>query len=271
MSAERSHAFRASSLADAYERYLLPYLFEPWARELIARSAIEPGMSVLDVASGVGTVARLAAKSVGPTGRVVASDISAEMLAIAARTALGADSAAIECVECSAAALSVEPGSFDRVLCQQGLQFFPERLDALRAMRRALAPDGVALIAVWAAEQPLGLFGPMTEAVRETGISEPFPGAFEVQSFAMAAGELRRLLDAAGYDAVSVETVKLACSWPTSREVLDSVSGSVFGPAVAALPPESQDELATRLLALIGADGPGEVVIETASHIAVGR
>ena len=84
MNEERSQGFTAGSIPQAYDRFMAAQLFEPWARELVGRAALTRGGSVLDVATGPGTVARLAASALGPDGRVVASDISAAMLAVAA-------------------------------------------------------------------------------------------------------------------------------------------------------------------------------------------
>ena len=83
MDGSRSGSFTQVSVPDGYDRFMLGQLFEPWAAELIARASLKPGCSVLDVASGLGPVARLAAKAAGSGGRVVASDISAAMLAVA--------------------------------------------------------------------------------------------------------------------------------------------------------------------------------------------
>jgi ubiquinone/menaquinone biosynthesis C-methylase UbiE len=63
---------------------MLRQLFDPWAGELVARAGIGPGHRVLDVASGLGPVARLAAEAAGPGGRVAASNISAAMFTLAA-------------------------------------------------------------------------------------------------------------------------------------------------------------------------------------------
>jgi ubiquinone/menaquinone biosynthesis C-methylase UbiE len=84
MDGSRAGGFAEVSVPDGYGRFLLGQLFEPWAAELITRAELRPGCCVLDVASGLGPVARLAAAAAGPAGRVVASDISAAMLAAAA-------------------------------------------------------------------------------------------------------------------------------------------------------------------------------------------
>ena len=143
MSEKRSRGFTAGSVPEAYDRLMAPQLFEPWARELVGRAQLPRGSSVLDVASGSGTVARLAALAVGPDGRVVASDISAAMLGVAAGKPVDPAWARIEYLECSVAAIEAADGSFDAVLCQQGLQFFPDRGGSMQEMCRVTRRDGV--------------------------------------------------------------------------------------------------------------------------------
>jgi ubiquinone/menaquinone biosynthesis C-methylase UbiE len=95
---------------------------------------------VLDVARGPGTVARLAAAVVGPDGRVMASDISPAMLALAAAKPVDPAWAPINYLECPVSAIDAAEDSFDAVLCQQGLQFFPDRERAVGEMLRVTRP-----------------------------------------------------------------------------------------------------------------------------------
>jgi len=142
--------FHNPSVPKAYDEFLVPGLFEPWAKLLLDEADLRPGESVLDVATGPGTVARLAAVRVGAKGRVVATDIAQPMLGIAkAKSQPSAAAAAIDYLYSPAAPLAVPTGTFDAVLCQQGLQFFPDRPSALREMRRVLRPSGRTAIAVW--------------------------------------------------------------------------------------------------------------------------
>jgi len=92
-----SAAFAAAS-ADSMRVYdrVLARLFTPWAHDLITRLAPAAGSSALDVACGPGTVARLLARAVGPTGHVRATDISPAMLEIAQTKPLDEGSAPIE-------------------------------------------------------------------------------------------------------------------------------------------------------------------------------
>jgi len=75
--------FSVPSVAGVYDDIYVPHIFIPWGRLLVDQAELRPGESVLDVATGPGTVARLAAERVGRKGQVVALDISAAMLDIA--------------------------------------------------------------------------------------------------------------------------------------------------------------------------------------------
>src|SRR5690349_15539467 len=73
----------SGSAPEAYERYMVPTLFSPWAMDLIERMSLQPGEHVLDVACGTGIVARLAARRVNPGGSVTGLDLNPGMLAVA--------------------------------------------------------------------------------------------------------------------------------------------------------------------------------------------
>jgi ubiquinone/menaquinone biosynthesis C-methylase UbiE len=269
MDNSRSRSFVQVSIADGYDRFMLRPLFEPWAVDLIARANLKPGCCVLDVASGLGPVARLAAQAAGPGGRVVASDISAAMLAVAAARAEGPGWATIEYLECPASAIAAGDDSFDVVLCQQGLQFFPDRAAAAAEMRRVARPGGTAVMSTWAAERPLGLFGPMIEALRETGTAEPFPGAFDGGSYCLNGADLAKLLQAAGFRDVSVQTVELDATWPTAAAATSTLLGTPFGPLVSALPADAQQQLRARFAGKLGDRADG-VTVRTVSNVARG-
>jgi SAM-dependent methyltransferase len=235
VSVDRSRAFAPVSVPEAYERYMSAQIFEPWARELVRRADVQPGAAVLDVATGPGSVARIAAAAAGPDGSVVAGDISPAMLSVAGARAPEPDAAPISLLECPADRIEAADGSFDRVLCQQGFQFFPDRPAALREFHRVLRTGGSVAIAVWAAERPLGLFGPLTETIRDHGLPEPFPGAFDPGGYAISCGELVAQLTAAGLERATAATVELECRWEDGGDVARATAGTPFGPAIAAL------------------------------------
>jgi len=271
MSDERSRGFSESSVPDGYDRFMLGQLFGPWAVDLLSRAELRAGQSVLDVASGLGPVARLAAAAVGSQGRVVASDISAAMLATAAAKPAGSDAAVIEYLDCSATAIEADDSSFDVVLCQQGLQFFPDQAEAAREMGRVVRVGGQVVVSTWAAEHPLGLFGPIAETLSEVGLDEPYPGAFDPSSYSLSSPILTGLLDQAGLCDVAVEAVELDAVWSTIDEVLATVLGTPFGPIVSSLPPAEQEHIRALLADKLTQSEDGTVVIRTMSNIARGR
>src|ERR1700737_5157987 len=143
----RASCFSFGIVAATYDELYLPRIFIPWARLLLERTALRPAEAVLDVATGPGTVARLAAEQVGSQGRVLGADFSEAMIAIARAKPQPAGAATIEYLVSPAAPLAVDDGAFDVVTCQQGLQFFPDRPAAIREMNRALKPGGRAAAA----------------------------------------------------------------------------------------------------------------------------
>jgi ubiquinone/menaquinone biosynthesis C-methylase UbiE len=134
--------------AELYERYVSRYILGPWAPLLVDAARLAVGERVLDVACGTGIVARAAAERVGSAGRVVGLDLNRGMIAVA-RTLPPPISAPIEWIERSALDLQLGDASFDVVLCQQGLQFFPDKVLALSEMRRVLGRHGRLALSVW--------------------------------------------------------------------------------------------------------------------------
>jgi ubiquinone/menaquinone biosynthesis C-methylase UbiE len=118
------YQFTSLSGPKAYDEFFVPRLFQPWAKLLLDKINLRRGEAVLDVATGPGTVARLAAVRLGSKGRVVATDIALPMLDIARSKPEVAGAAPIEYVESPAAPLAAPSGTFDAVLCQRGVTVF---------------------------------------------------------------------------------------------------------------------------------------------------
>jgi SAM-dependent methyltransferase len=147
MSKQMDWTAYGGSAAETYERHMVPAIFGPWAEDLLALAMPAPGERVLDVACGTGVVARLVAQRVAPTGTVVGLDLNPGMLAVA-RT-LPLPQGEIQWREGNVSAMPFPDASFDLALCQQGLQFFPDRPAALREVRRVLEPRGRLALSVW--------------------------------------------------------------------------------------------------------------------------
>jgi ubiquinone/menaquinone biosynthesis C-methylase UbiE len=130
--------------AQAYDRWIGRWsrLFVP---SLLAAAHVSSGCILLDVATGTGEAAAMALPVVGASGLVVGVDIAPEML----RTAHARlDIPAFAPVAGDGEALPFKDGSFDAVICQLGLQFFPDPARGLREFRRVLRPGGWAAICV---------------------------------------------------------------------------------------------------------------------------
>ncbi|CAN5665974.1 methyltransferase domain-containing protein [soil metagenome] len=151
--------------AEVYEEKFVPALFGEWAPQLVEAAGVTPGQSVLDVACGTGVVARETADRMGGQGTVVGLDLNEGMLAVARR--LRPD---IEWQHGDAAELPFPGDSFDVVLCQASLMFFPDRAKALREMARVVSAEGTVAVQVWASLDSQPGYGPFVEvAARHAG------------------------------------------------------------------------------------------------------
>jgi ubiquinone/menaquinone biosynthesis C-methylase UbiE len=193
-----AYAMNASSFPEMYERWLVGPLFRPFAEMLVERARPMAGDRVLDIACGTGIVARVAMERLAENGRAVGVDVSPQMLAVARRVA-----PAIEWREGDASALPLAEGEqFDVILCQQGLQFFPDRTTAVAETRRAARSGGRLLVAVWKSLDEAPFF-------RETyRVAERRLGAFvdRRHSFGDALA-LERLIGDAGFEDVRVDSL----------------------------------------------------------------
>lgn len=210
-------AWRMSPIpAQRYEEFLGPAIFRPLARVLLDHEPPPPGATVLDLACGTGFVAREAAPRVGGEGRIVAADISPEMLAIG-RNRGAAEGAAIEWMELDATTAIFPEGHFDIAYCQQGLQFLRDRPAALDRVRHALARGGRFVAATWLGleHQPLFEAFATIEARHLATIGIGFEQITRPFSFGDPEA-LRALLEEAGFDRVAVARHDLDVRFPDS-------------------------------------------------------
>jgi len=239
--------FTNPSVPKAYNEFFVPRLFEPWARLLLDEAGLREGEALIDIATGPGTVARLAAPMLGPGGRILATDIAQPMLDIAKSKPALAAAAPIEYVLSPAAPLAAPSGTFDVALCQQGLQFFPDRPGALREMRRVLKRDGRAVIAVWAEIGRNAVFAAFHAALRAAAPTEL--ADLILAPFSWPRGEeLKRAAEEAGFREVHVRTRTLPLVFEKGLEqAVQSFSATPVSPHVAALPQAVQDAFFARL------------------------
>jgi ubiquinone/menaquinone biosynthesis C-methylase UbiE len=198
--------------AETYEQYFGPAIADPWTHVLLEYAAPQPGERVLDVACGTGSVARHVAPLVGAAGQVVGLDSSPAMLAVARALPPAPTGATIAWQEGDAIRLDLPDEAFDLVLCQQGLQFFPDRAAALREMRRVLAAGGRVVISVWQALH----YHPVYEALfQATARHLGAPIATVDVAFSLGDAEaLRTLLGDAGLQRLAITPRSLQIHLP---------------------------------------------------------
>ncbi|MFQ5915095.1 MAG: methyltransferase domain-containing protein [Nitrospinota bacterium] len=217
---------------EAYERCLVPAVLGPLAADLVELASLQPGERVLDVACGTGAVARLAAQRVGARGRLMGLDLNSGMLAVA-RSLPASPGAPVQWLRGDALALPSKDEAFDVVLCQQGLQYFPDRPAALREMYRTLAPGGRLALSVARSLQFNPVHALLVEALERHVSSE----TAEILRAGFAFGdaeELRTLIAGAGFRQVVIRPAAVRVSFPSPAEfVWRQVAGSPLAGPVA--------------------------------------
>ncbi|HEY5881563.1 MAG TPA: methyltransferase domain-containing protein [Nakamurella sp.] len=184
---------------------------ESWLGEATARmmeaAGIRAGHSVLDVAAGAGGQTLVAAERVGPTGRVLATDIAPAILANAASAAAAAGLRNVRIAEMDGEGISVPPASFDAVISRVGLIYFPDRHAALTGMYRALRPGGRLSAVVYSTPERNEFFAVPIGVIRRRAQLPPAapgqPGPFSLGSPGVAETALR----AAGFHDIQVAHV----------------------------------------------------------------
>ena len=126
------------STPELYDRYMGPFLFEPYAKVVAERAALLRPDRILETAAGTGIVTRALHRAM-PQAEIVATDVNRMMLDLAAQR-LGSDRVSFQPAD--AQDLPFEDESFDLVVCQFGVMFFPEKVRAYEEARRVLRSNG---------------------------------------------------------------------------------------------------------------------------------
>jgi SAM-dependent methyltransferase len=255
----------STDAAEIYESCFVPAIFGAWAGRVADAAGVKTGDRVLDVGCGTGVLAREAAGRVGPDGQVVGLDLNEGMLAVATRT-----EPRIEWRAGDAAALPFKDASFDVVLSQFALMFFPDRGAALREMWRTLAPGGRLAVAAWASlDHARGYRILVDIAIRQCGHE-----AADVLAAPFVLGdpaELAGLFGGSGIAGADVVRHEGAVRFPSVQEFVrvevkgSPLAGSLGDDAMRTLAAESEQALAEFVAP------SGEIVLPIAAHIVTAR
>lgn len=259
-------------MAQVYEELLVPRIFKPWSQLLLSEAQLSSGELVLDVACGPGTVAQTASEMVGPTGKVTATDISPPMLDVARAKPQTPNSAPIEYVESPAHPLKAKDASFNLTVCQQGLQFFPERVEALKEMARVTQTGGRIAVAVWGSVEQNPIFGALLAALRENlppEIADLMKAPFSLHD----TEELVVLAQQAGLKNTLIKSFTLPLVFEGGIEqAVRMLEATPLAPQIAELPMEQQTKLAASLRSRLNQFMNGtECQSTTVSNILIGQ
>src|SRR5918995_2924438 len=226
--------------AETYERYMVPALFAPAAEHLLAVARLRPGERVLDIGTGTGIVARIAAPNVGPNGSVTGLDVSPAMLSVA-RAMAAREGLTIGWDESQAEALPYPDACFDLVLSQFALMFFADRAGALAEMQRVLIPGGRVALSVFQGIDRHPFYQTLDHAIeRHLGMS----AVGEI--FALGDVEaLRASLTRVGFRDAAVESFPITARFPNPNAFLageiDVDTAAI--PAMQGLDPDARRDL----------------------------
>lgn len=202
--------------ARAYEDLFVPALFTQWVPTLLDLAGVRPGQHVLDVACGTGVVARRATELVGPVGRVSGIDLNPAMIEVARE-----QTSAVDWRVGDAGDLPYEDGSFDAVVCQSALFFFPHPLRALTEMARVLRTGGTLALQTYAGLDEQPAYGPFVDVVVRHAGDDARTLLGTYWSMGDVAG-LRALLATAGLDPTLEDSVLGQVRFPSIEAFVDT-------------------------------------------------
>jgi SAM-dependent methyltransferase len=244
------------------------------SERMVELAGVEPGSRVLDIAAGYGEPSLSAARKAGSEGAVVATDISAEMLAFGRERAEAAGLENIEFVEADASSLDYPEDSFDAALSRWGIIFEPDGEAAAGRVRGFLKPGGRLAISSWGTPDQVPFLGiPMRTAMQRLEVPPPPPGT---------PGPLSRptpdaiggLLKGGGFSDVEVEETEVSMDWDSPEEF--TVFIKEIAPPITAMlaphPPDVREETWAAITeAVREAAGDGPVNFRNLVLLAAGR
>jgi SAM-dependent methyltransferase len=212
----------------------------PVSERLVAMARVEPGQRVLDVAAGYGEPSLTAAKIVGPQGGVVATDISAGMLAYGRERAAAAGLQNVEFIESDAASLDFPPGSFDAALSRWGIIFDPDGEGAAARVRGFLKPGARMAISSWGPPERVPFIAvAMGTVMKLLEVPPPPPGTPGPLSRPTPAA-IGGLLEGGGFAEVEVEELEVTLEYDSPEEFTRSTQ-EMIPPVTAMLKPHPAD------------------------------
>ena len=233
---------------------------------LIQTSPFEPGMKILDVATGTGLAAIEASRRVGPGGRVIGIDLSPEMIEVAKRNVEKAGLANVEMQCGDAELLDFADASFDAVTCASSLFLIPDMDQAVREWNRVLRPGGIAVFSAFGDGilRPLNRF--WNEGLQRLGLTSSTPTMRLGEASACGA-----ILEKWGFEDVEVRSERLDYPLPSAEAWWDEMAASMDGLVLRGLTPDQVAGFKKDVLDAVSAYGrTAPLIVEVPVHFAMG-
>lgn len=249
-----NNAAFVGSIPENYDRYLGPVMFDPYAVDLVARLDVRDNATVLEIACGTGIVTRRLRDHLGSSTKIVATDLNEAMMDYAKRKFRPEEK--VEWKTADATELPFADASFDAVVCQFGLMFFPDKPRAAGEVHRVLKPGGTFLFNVWDAIEYNDMPN-LTHKIVTRYFEDNPPDFYDIPFSYYDRDTLKSLLASAGFNEVNVSVAAIP-------EVAPSAAGMAHGfihgnPLInainernAALVPEIEAEVAKSIAAQFG-------------------
>jgi SAM-dependent methyltransferase len=203
----------SGSMPDAYDRWLGPAVFEPFAIDLAARVAARRPAEVLELAAGTGRLTRHLHRQL-PGARITATDLNDAMVDAGRRSVPEA-----EWRQADALDLPFEDASFDAIVCAFGVMFFPDKVRAFAEMARVVRPEGSVLFEVWAPIETHAFGFALTEALARVLPEGPPPFLTSIPHGYHGASVIAADLADGGLVSRSIDTVDLVGHAPSAADI----------------------------------------------------
>lgn len=249
----------AGSVPANYDKYLGPVLFEPYAIDLVKRIEKKSLRDVLELACGTGRVTKHLASLVPSDGSLIASDLNEDMLSVARKILPSLD---VTWMVVDAQELPFSENSFDHIICQFGVMFFPDKEKAFAEAYRVLKADGRLLFNVWDSME----HNPRSAIVKnivEGIMGDDAPDFMSKGPYSYNEKDvISQSLKDAGFNNIDIDVVQITTYYPSADNLINGfVHGSPLSGYLAQLQPLLQQEIKDRLKQKITAEfGEAQIV-----------
>ena len=223
-----------------YDRHLGPFLFQPYAEDLAERAARLNPARVLEIAAGTGIVTTALCRTLPDATSIVATDLNQAMLDHAAARL---EDGRVRWQQADAASLPFPDESFDLLVCQFGVMFFPDKARGYREALRVLRPGGRYLFLVWDELETNEAARLVSDAVAATFPDDPPTFVGRTPHGYHRIDEILESLESAGFEDIGVETIDKHGRAPSHRDpALGFCLGSPLRAEIEARDPARLDE-----------------------------